>query len=283
MNGTLGRDKVWNDAIWGEIDKAVRDEMGRIRVAQKVFPSTVVNNLLPVPTNVFLAPRSSERAVLGAGDDSFQPFIEISIEFVLTHAQVDAEESMHLGSSLARLAGSAIAASEDAILFLGGSTIVRDSRPPVINTTGATVTNVNAIPRGFVGEAANNPAAPAAPILNLLADGIGRLNSRGQPGPYALFLSPIRYAETYSPPAGTLATAADSIVTLATGGFYAVNSLPDNTGILVSLGGEPAKIVLGSDATTAFVFVDGQGTYHFRVFERLQLMVRDGRAFQTLQ
>ena len=40
MSGTLGRDKVWNDHIWSEIDKVVRDEMGRIRVAQKVFPST---------------------------------------------------------------------------------------------------------------------------------------------------------------------------------------------------------------------------------------------------
>ena len=48
MNGNLGRDKVWNQQIWSEIDKAVQEEVGRIRVAQKVFPSTVVNNVLPV-------------------------------------------------------------------------------------------------------------------------------------------------------------------------------------------------------------------------------------------
>ena len=49
-SGTLGKkDKVWNDHIWNEMDKVVNErQMGRIRVAQKVFPSTVVNNVLPV-------------------------------------------------------------------------------------------------------------------------------------------------------------------------------------------------------------------------------------------
>jgi hypothetical protein len=51
---------------------------------------------------------------------------------------------------------------------------------------------------------------------------------------------------------------------------------------LVSLGGEPAKIILGNDVMTAFTFADQVGNYHFRVFERIQLVVRDGRAFQTV-
>ena len=62
-----------------------------------------------------------------------------------------------------------------------------------------------------------------------------------------------------------------------------VNSLSDDTGTLVSLGGEPAKIILGSDAMTALTYTGQQGDYHFRVFERIQMVVRDGRAFQTLE
>jgi hypothetical protein len=54
MNGTLGRDKIWNDQIWSDIDKAVREEVGRIRVGQKVFPTTLVNNVLPVAANDLL-------------------------------------------------------------------------------------------------------------------------------------------------------------------------------------------------------------------------------------
>ena len=43
-----GRDRVWHDYIRSELDKAVREEGGRVRVAQKVFSSTVVDNVLPV-------------------------------------------------------------------------------------------------------------------------------------------------------------------------------------------------------------------------------------------
>ena len=49
MSGNLGRDKVWNDQIWSEIDKAVREEIGRIRVAQKVFPCAILYNVQAVP------------------------------------------------------------------------------------------------------------------------------------------------------------------------------------------------------------------------------------------
>ena len=121
MNGSLGRDRVWNDHIWSEIDKAVREEVGRVRVAQKVFPSTVVNNVLPVSVNRavpfgFLAGPPVPPA---PGDDAFQPFFEISSEFVLTQAQVDGEENLRLALSRARMAASALANAEDTILFLG--------------------------------------------------------------------------------------------------------------------------------------------------------------------
>jgi hypothetical protein len=79
---------------------------------------------------------------------------------------------------------------------------------------------------------------------------------------------------------------------VVTGGFYSVTCLavppplpsppPFDIGILVSLGGEPAEIIIGTEATTAFTYIDPEGNYHFRVFERIQTVMRDGRAFQTL-
>jgi hypothetical protein len=62
-----------------------------------------------------------------------------------------------------------------------------------------------------------------------------------------------------------------------------VNGIDNDIGILVSLGGEPTRIVLGLDATTAFTYTDPQGDYHFRTFERIQWVVQDGRAFQRLK
>jgi encapsulating protein for peroxidase len=305
MNGYLGRDKLWNEHIWSEIDKAVREEVGRIRVAQKAFPSAVVNNVLPVSATrtVPFGPGAGmgappPPAPLG---DVFQPFFEISREFVLTQAQVDGDENVHLAPSLARLAASTVANAEDAILFLGQGGIpagvIVTNQPPA----GAGIPpQFAAIPPGFFAEAANYlptavlpvPGNPLGDILTAIAAGMAALNGRFQPGPFALFLPPNRYAQTFAPVGpGVLKSPGDQISHVVTGGLYMVNSLgvapapaaPNDIGILVSLGGEPTKIILGTDAITAFTHTDGQGNYHFRVFERIQMVVQDGRAFQTLQ
>jgi uncharacterized linocin/CFP29 family protein len=309
MNGYLGRDKVWNEQIWSEIDKAVREEVGRIRVAQKVFPSAIVNNVLPVARSRAV-PFGAFLPVFPIIDE-FQPFFEISREFQLTQAQVEGEESFRIAPSFARLAASLTANAEDTILFLGQRSI-----PALAAATGVAVTNQTVgippqfapIPPGFVAEANNYPpiAVPPPPppppviigdILAAVANGIAALNNRAQPGPYALFVSPNNYALIFSPQtAGFLATPGDEINRVVTAGCYMVNSLavPNlaalpppplanvNIGILVSLSGEPTKIILGTEAVTAFTHTDAQGNYHFRVFEPVQLVVRDGRAFQTL-
>jgi len=298
MNGNLNRDRVWNDQIWNEIDKAVREEVGRIRVAQKVFPATIANNVLPVATNILLPPQPppAQPPPLAFQPDVFQPFLEISMAFELTHAQVDGEENMRLATRLARLAASRIATAEDALLFLG----VPGAIPPLIVALGVIVTNAPAKPPGFDAVAAAFPSIPvplAAPwpgalgdILAAVANGMAALNTRQQPGPFALFLPPGRYAQSFAPVAqGQLQTPGDQLNHVVTGGFYMANSLtnvvpapPPDIGILVSLGGEPTKIILGTEAITAFTHIDPQGTYHFRVFERIQTVVQDGRAFQRL-
>ena len=53
-------------------------------------------------------------------------------------------------------------------------------------------------------------------------------------------------------------------------------------GILASLGGEPTVIYIGVEATTAFTQKDTAGVYHFRVFERVQIVARDQEALVAL-
>jgi uncharacterized linocin/CFP29 family protein len=182
-----------------------------------------------------------------------------------------------------------IANAEDRILFLGESALNDPATQPV-TVKGVELTNTRALPYGFVAEANQFPAVPltASDILKAVAEGIAALNEDDQPGPYALFLPPNRYAEAFAPVAGQLVTPGDQIKQIVTGGFYVVNSLarvkpPYGVGILVSLGGEPARIILGTEAITAFTHTDEKSNYHFRVFERIQMVVRDGRAFQTLE
>jgi len=246
----------------------------------------------------------------GPALDVFAPFFEISTQFVLTQAQVDGEENVRLAASFARSAASQISAAEDALLFFGPAAMV----PPAMVPPGINVTNQPVVPPvlppGIVAEAAAYPAIQVPPVLRpdpgpppvipgdlgeimtAVAQGIAALNARAQPGPYALFVPPFRFAQIFAPVGpGLLQTPGDQLNHVVTGGLYMVNSLaaaaappfPNDVGILVSLGGEPAKIILGSDAMTAFTFTNAVGNYHFRVFEPIQMVVRDGRAFQTIQ
>src|SRR5215813_2358222 len=113
MNNNLGRDKLWSDGVWQEIDKAVLAEVGRIRVAQKVFPSTPMLNASFVPADIFDAKNMS------IAEGQTKPFIEISVEFPLTQTQVDNEATLKTGKTLARLATKSLALAEDLLFFQG--------------------------------------------------------------------------------------------------------------------------------------------------------------------
>jgi hypothetical protein len=52
-NNNLGRDEMWSEPVWQEIDNAVLREVGRIKVSQKVFPSSQSPNGQYVPADEF--------------------------------------------------------------------------------------------------------------------------------------------------------------------------------------------------------------------------------------
>jgi uncharacterized linocin/CFP29 family protein len=118
--------------------------------------------------------------------------------------------------------------------------------------------------------------------LNAVVRGINALNLSGQPGPFGLILEYSVFADTYAALAPSFAITADRITPLVTGGFFGTAALPPQTGLLVSLGGEPTTLYVGVDLTTAFIFKDQVDNHSFRVFERVQFNARDPRAFVRL-
>src|SRR5262245_20917299 len=100
MNNNFGRDKLWNDAnlrnepndvsasIWQDIDKVVLREAGRIRVAQKVFPSITMSGASQVPKDIF------DPTTMSIAEGETKPFMEISVEFPLTSTQVENEGTL---------------------------------------------------------------------------------------------------------------------------------------------------------------------------------------------
>ena len=66
------------------------------------------------------------------------------------------------------------------------------------------------------------------------------------------------------------------------GGICGTGAMPQNTGLLIALGGDPTTIYVGSDAVTEPTYQEGSGLYYFRTFERVQYVARDQRAFVRL-
>jgi uncharacterized linocin/CFP29 family protein len=286
MNGNLGREKLWNPQIWSDIDKAVQEEVGRVRVAQKVFPCTLLPSGQPIPRDK-LSSRIPGTLMISEGLS--KPFVSIEVEFALTQSQVDNEESQHTGRTLARMAANRLAAVEDILLFQGKERLkgpLGGGGPDVIEESA------ESLEKGFLGEdddakrggnrvlRVTDVTKHPDDIVKKVAQGIADLRKSFHVGPYALFLSSEKFADASAPTAEFhFATAADRINPLVTGGFYGTGSLPTSDGLLVSLGGEPTTIYIGNDTTVEFTQVDLNGRYRFRVFERFQSVVRDWKVF----
>jgi uncharacterized linocin/CFP29 family protein len=299
MNGTLGRDKLWNQQIWDDIDNTVRGEVGRIRVAQKVFPCTLLASGQQVPIDSLSA---KDPSILQIEEGQTKPFVEIWVEFSLTQSQVDNEESLHSGRTLARMAANKIAAAEDTLLFQGKSKAVQALITLSAQLQGAQPLvkelNAESLGHGLLGKDGGEgarksiqvakqtlpgPIKQPSNLTQKVAEGIAELKKSQHYGPYALFLPPVQFAYVSSPLSGGTVTPADLINPLVAGGTYGTGCLPDDDGLLVSLGGEPTTIYMGIDATTAFTQVQPNGIYRFRVFERIHLVERDPKAFLRLK
>lgn len=275
MPVNLGRENIWTPAIWTEIDKAVQEEVGRVRMIQKVLPTAQTPGAANVPDDQFNVGPPAQ-----FNEGPTRPFIEISFEFLLTQAQLDNEATLLGGKRLARRAARIIAQAEDLLLLQGAGVALP---PNVVPINAASANN------GLLGLAGNNVQVPqrrgggyGENTFAAVTQGIALLNGAGHPGPYALLLSTPTYADAHRP-LQNLESAADRITSLLTAGFYQCGGLPADRGLLMSLGGEPTTLFLAQDATAAFNQRNNQGNYLFRVFERIQYVAREPNALVRLE
>jgi uncharacterized linocin/CFP29 family protein len=282
MNGS--NEVNWNPSVWQEINDAVRTEMGKIRIAQKVFPTTTFDkNPTEVPNDVI---NFDDPDGLSIQEGRTKPFVEIYLEFPLTSTQVDKEPEIKTCKTLARMAAKALALAEDTIIFQGKA----DRLPGTVQAD-----QIESAEHGLLGVASShvipvpklqNPPTNATwgeNIFSAVADGIATLTHEAQAPKYALFLPTGAYADTFVPPSpASLITTAERIKPLVEGGFYGTGTLPRDKGLLVALGGDPTSLYVGREATTEFLRKEGS-KYFFRVVERIQFVARDPRAFVLLQ
>src|SRR5262249_19157659 len=224
--------------------------------------------------------------------------------FALTPQQVDHETGniMELGHStavtLATRAANLLAQAEDLVVFSGQNAISTNT----LFQSGIVLNRGTPTDTGLLDLSPGSPPLPDAQIIPVklkdpavpgvyaentfaaVAKGYSVLQGNGQYGPYALVLQTTPYADTYAPLPDTLILTADRLKPLMTAGFFGTGTLFSNapkepgvtgftgyTGVLVSLGGNTMDLVVGLDATTAFMQQDIDGAYRFRVLERFAL------------
>ena len=94
------------------------------------------------------------------------------------------------------------------------------------------------------------------------------------PVPTGLLLDADEYAATFEVPKGEIVHTAERLRGLVQA-LYGTAAMPHGRGILVSVGGDTVDLVIGSDPSVAFLGIDADDRFGFRVVERFVLRVKN--------
>ena len=270
----------WDRPTWDSINNSVKTAIGNIRVAQRVFLATQLSGVTAVPANIL------HHDQVSITEGQTKPYIEISAEFTMTYGQVNDDPNGLTGITLAKLAAKSLAMAED-MLFLEGKDA---AMPPGVRVESGRESAGEGMlglvrPEMTFAVHQSDPALPTnsgGEILAAVAKGIAVLTKEGQAPPFGLILDTNSFAQTW----GSVINGAPTYTVLnpiITQGIFGTGAMPPNTGLLVALAGDPTTIYYDADPTTELTHRDGNGRYVFRVFERVQYVACDNRAFVRLK
>jgi uncharacterized linocin/CFP29 family protein len=279
MSTTLKRAGFWNDSVWAAIDDGVRKTVGGVRVAQKVFPSIQLDT-----TSVPADDIDTKNMTISEGKT--KPYVELSVKFLLTSGQVNADPTGAAVINLVKRAATYLANAEDLMILQGAGSPEKGAiRLPDQVDIEAGAQSI--IKDGIVGLAAQALVAVDPPknsgenILAAVEKGIASLTRYLQAPPFALILDTDAFAAVSGSVINGVRTT-DVLTPFLTGGIYGTAAMPTKTGLLIALGGDPTTIYLGSDPVTEPTQQESGGRYSFRIFERIQYVARDASAFVKL-
>ena len=279
MANNSNRAGFWSDQVWAAMDDGVTTAASAIRVAQNVFPTVPLANVTSVPADIFDPDRMS------IAEGLTKPFVELAVEIALTNGQVNQDPTGEAAITLSKLAARSLALGEDMVILQGNKAELHHTVR--IESGGESLHN------GILGLVHNEhivvvqppdgraPTNSGGEILAAVAKGIALLTKKLQAPPFALIEDTRAFAATW----GSVINGAPAYSVLnpvLTGGLFGTGAMPDHTGLLIALGGDPTTIYCGADAKTEPTHQGSAGQYLFRTFERIQFVARDPRAFVRL-
>jgi hypothetical protein len=276
-NNNNNHNGFWNDQVWKSVDDGVLNAVGAIRVARKVFPTTQLSGS-SVPADVF------NPETMSIADGLTRPYVEFSARFVLTYGQVNEDPTGATMITLSKLAARSLALAEEIITWQG--------RNGALPSTVQIESGAESIGDGILGLVHDrtivveppDPGTPTnsgGPILAAIAKAIALETEYLMAPPWALVAGTNAYAAIW----GSVINGAPAYTVLSpvlTGGIYGTGAMPAHHALFISLGGEPTSIYCCNDPVTEPTQKEKSGQYSFRIFERVQHVARDHRAFVKL-
>jgi uncharacterized linocin/CFP29 family protein len=273
---------------WDRIRQVVHDEALRARVAASFLPlygplpgatETVPRNLLQVDMDGTLA--VDDYDVLRIG--------RVSVNVVIKNHML-ADPELAAAIIMFRRAAEIVARVEDAIVFNG-------KQGPEVKGVGGLQRDSYSLGgaatyEGLVAYGEANTPVPIArgtdsegvAVFQAVVDAIQTLEGRGYFRPYACVLGRNLFTAINNPLPNSMVLPRDSIPPYLDGGPLLRSScLPPLDGIVLSLSGDPAEIVVPSDISVRFLQTDLEGSHVFRVSQRFVLRVKEPGAIALIR
>jgi uncharacterized linocin/CFP29 family protein len=122
---------------------------------------------------------------------------------------------------------------------------------------------------------------PGDHLVVEIANAVVALESASNPGPFACVLSAQAFVAVHTPVVG-LVLPVDRITPILNGPLLRSGRMPGFSGIVVSLAANSIDIVVATPPRAQFLNVDQNAKYHFRVYEKFILRIKEPQAVRGI-
>lgn len=282
----------WTEEQWSRVRRLVHDEALRGRVAAAFLPlfGPLADNVETVPRNLYEGLVGGAQGMLSVDDTDVLRLCTVAVNVQLRGAQA-ADPELASATILFRRAAAIIARVEDAVVFNGQP---KADSPPVRGIDGVeqafTIRGGGAY-RGLLEaksavKAVTVPGGvhPSGPdVFAAVVEAISRLEAAGHYGPFACILGDRMFQAVNTPIAQSMVLPRDSILPYLGGPLLRASAVATNCGLVTSLQGEPAEIVVAKDISVRYLQATVEARHVFRVSERFVLRIKEPRALVQLE
>ena len=297
----------WTDEHWSRVEKTVKQEAERTRVAAKFLPiyGPVPEDELEVPN--FALQQQAAPLVPAAGvpglaaqrlsvdSTSATALATISIlVYLRTHEAADPE--LQAALTMFRRAANLIARTEDALMFNGQN---GRNQPPVAAGGLRALAQVTygRQQNGLIGSPLNpvfgagHPAAPVArgaaglpgqTVVTAVVNAITQLEDSGYGPPYACVFGNDLYRDAHTPTQNLILPRQPITSMLEGGPLLRSTVIPADWGAVISHESGQVEQVLANDICVKCLHVSEEPRFVFRVSQRVALRVRDWGAVANI-